>query len=130
MNQVPEQQQQAHPAAVAQEFMRRADMKGGEVEAFGQTFNWLGQFLQNELIATPAEAHHALLEELKDLREFKRVTEEGEEKQEAIAAGDIPVLEPEEYRADAEAAASKADMLEEGTGTPEELDPVDSEASE
>lgn len=93
-------QQQAHPAAAAQEFMRRTDMKGGEVEAYAQTFNWLQAIISGEIVPTPKEAHLALVKELEELREFKRVTEPGEEKQ------------------------------EEGTGTPEELDPVDSEASE
>ena len=89
------EQQQAHPAAVAQEFMRRTDMKGGEVEAYAQTFNWLNGFMEGELIATPKEAHFALLEELKDLREFRREHDEEYAKKEAEAAGEIPVLEPE-----------------------------------
>lgn len=80
-----QQQQQTHPAAVAQEFMRRADMKGGEVEAFGQTFNWLAAFLDGSLVATPKEAHLALMEELTELRAFK------EEHSEEEAA--IPTLE-------------------------------------
>lgn len=96
MNQGQPEQQQAHPAAVAQEFMRRSDMKGGEVEAFAQTFNWLGEFLKGELVATPKEAHLAMTEELKELREFKRTHDEEYAKAEAEAAGDIPVLEPEQ----------------------------------
>jgi len=110
MNAVP--QQQAHPAAVAQEFMRRADMKGGEVEAYGQTFNWLGQFLNNELIATPAEAHHALLEELKELRDFRREHDEEYVKKEAEANGDIPVLQPEVPAPELEAVDSEAEQTE------------------
>lgn len=70
-NPAPQEQETQHPAAVAQEFMRRTDMKGGEVEAFAQTFNWLATFLDGETIATPREAHFALMEELQELRNFK-----------------------------------------------------------
>ena len=66
MNQAPAQQ--PHPAAVAQEFMKRTEMKGGEVEAYAQTFNWLAQFLSGELVIVPAEEHAAQQKELEDLR--------------------------------------------------------------
>lgn len=59
---MPDQkQQEVHPAAVAQEFMKRSDMKGGEVEAFTQTFNWLAAILQGELRVLTAEEHEDLL---------------------------------------------------------------------
>lgn len=48
-------QEQVHPAAVAQEFMRRSDMKGGEVEVYAQTFNWLGAILNGGLVVLPKE---------------------------------------------------------------------------
>ena len=111
-------QEQAHPAAVAQEFMRRTDMKGGEVEAYAQTFNWLKGFLDGSIVPTPKEAHLALLEELKELREYKRVAEGEEEKAEAEESGDLPVLDPVE------------DAAVEPEAPAEELEAVDSEASE
>jgi len=106
MNQAPEQQQ-AHPAQVAQEFMRRTDMKGGEVEAYAQTFNWLQGFLAGEIVPTPKEAHLAMTAELEELRTYRRENDEAYAKAQAEAAGEIPVLDPE------------VDGIE--------LDPVDSE---
>jgi hypothetical protein len=93
MNQAPEQQQ-AHPAQVAQEFMRRTDMKGGEVEAYAQTFNWLQAILSGELVVNTKEAHTALVTELKELREFKRENSAAEERAEGEESGELPVLEP------------------------------------
>ena len=110
MNQGQPQQQQAHPAQVAQEFMRRSDMKGGEVEAYAQTFNWLQGFLSGDIVPTPKEAHLAMTEELKELRDYRRENDEAYAKAQAEEAGDIPVLDP------------VVDGIE--------LDDVDSEASE
>lgn len=95
MNEIPQNAQQAHPAAVAQEFMRRTDMKGGEVEAYAQTFNWLQSILDGAIVPTPKEAHLALLEELKDLRDYKRELVGDEDKAAAEEAGDLPVLTDE-----------------------------------
>jgi hypothetical protein len=103
MNQA--QQQQAHPAAVAQEFMKRSDMKGGEVEAYAQTFNWLAQILEGAHVVIPKEAYDSMMEELTELQEFRSKHDE-EYKEE----DDVPVLEP--------------------TVPAVELDDVDSEASE
>ena len=73
-------QQEVHPAAVAQELMRRTDLKGGEVEAFAQTFNWLAAFLDGGLVALPKEAYSALMEELEELRGTEKTeSEEAEE---------------------------------------------------
>ncbi len=60
-------QQQVHPAAVACEFMQRADMKGGEVEAYAQTFNWLQAIATGELVVIPAD-------ELEDAEETPTTT--------------------------------------------------------
>lgn len=114
-------QQQAHPAAVAQEFMKRSDMKGGEVEAYAQTYNWLQALLDGDIVPTPKEAHEALMEELKELRDYKRELEGDEDKTAAEEEGDLPVLEPEEGNGE--------NMVSEGGPAPE-LDPVDSEASD
>ena len=108
MNAVPEQQQQAHPAAVAQEFMRRTDMKGGEVEAYAQTFNWLQGFLDGSIVPTPKEAHLALIDELKELRDYKRELEGDEEKAEGEENGDLPVLTDEVPAAELEDVDSEA----------------------
>ena len=89
------QPQQAHPAQVAQEFMRRSDMKGGEVEAYAQTFNWLQSILKQENIVTPAKAYKEMMDELKELRHFKRENSEDSERAEGEESGELPVLEPE-----------------------------------
>ena len=41
--------------AVIQEFMNRADMKGNEVEAFAQAYNWVQSINEGELVVLPAE---------------------------------------------------------------------------
>ncbi len=46
-------QQMPHPAQVACEFLTRTDLKGGEVDAYAQTFNWLQAIAQGELQAIP-----------------------------------------------------------------------------
>ena len=48
-----DQQQTAHPAQVAQEFMTRTELRGGEVDMYAQTFNWLQALVQGELQAVP-----------------------------------------------------------------------------
>ena len=53
MMNTPAQQMQPHPAQVACEFMTRTDLKGGEVDAYAQTFNWLHAILQGELAVVP-----------------------------------------------------------------------------
>ena len=94
MNEIPQNAQTAHPAAVAQEFMTRSDMKGGEVEAYAQTFNWLSMFVTGETVPILKEAHEALLEELEELREYRREIIEAYATAEAETAENIPVLEP------------------------------------
>jgi hypothetical protein len=104
--------QQAHPAAVAQEFMRRTDMKGGEVEAYAQTYNWLAQVIEGQVVCTPQEAHQAMVDELVQLREDVRLYNEtfgplpdtmGEDEGEDVEE-DVPTLEPLE---DVESEASE-----------------------
>ena len=56
--------QQMHPAAVACEFMSRTDLKGGEVDVYAQTFNWLQGILQGETLIVPAEVHEAQTKKL------------------------------------------------------------------
>lgn len=58
---------QAHPVEVAQEFMKRADMKGGEVEAYAQTFNWLNQIMTGELQVVTAKDLKASQDKQKEL---------------------------------------------------------------
>lgn len=57
---IDQQKQEFHPAQIACEFMSRADIKGREVEAYAQTYNWLQGFLAGELVAV-------LKEDLEDL---------------------------------------------------------------
>jgi hypothetical protein len=76
--------QPPHPAAVAQEFMKRTDMKGNEVEAYAQTFNWLQGILEGEFMLVPAEAWKGITEEL---QAFKNAAPDPDE--------DIPLLDPE-----------------------------------
>ena len=45
-----QQGQTVHPATVACDLMMRADLKGAEVEAFAQTYNWLQALLEGELV--------------------------------------------------------------------------------
>lgn len=82
-----EQQQQVHPAAVAQEFLKRTEMKGGEVEAYTQTFNWLSEFLSGGLIILTKADFESVQKDLEELRVLKASGVEGEE---------VPVLESEE----------------------------------
>jgi hypothetical protein len=52
---------QMHPAAVAQEFMTRTTLKGAEVEAYAQAFNWLTGITTGELVVIPKELHDQLV---------------------------------------------------------------------
>lgn len=61
--------QQIHPAAAACEFMQRADLKGGEVDVFAQTFNWLQSILKEELMIIPKEVLDMQAEKLAAYRE-------------------------------------------------------------
>lgn len=105
-----QEQQTAHPAAVAQEFMKRTDMKGGEVEAYAQTFNWLGEILAGNVVLTPKAVFASMEAELVELRkqvEVEEVEESPEELVELVGKEefeeDIPVLEPLAEEAVAEA---------------------------
>ncbi len=51
----PQPQQQLNPAQIACEFMTRADMKGGEVDIYAKTFNWLQSILAGEIAVVPAD---------------------------------------------------------------------------
>jgi hypothetical protein len=55
MQQQQQQQQQQlnSPAAAAQEFMSRVPLKGVEVEAFVQVFNWLQAIVVGDTVVTP-----------------------------------------------------------------------------
>lgn len=69
-------QQQVHPAAVAQEFMKRSDMKGGEVEVYAQTFNWLQSILEGELSVVTTEELKASTEKVAELEVLIKSLEE------------------------------------------------------
>jgi hypothetical protein len=63
------EQQQLHPATVAQEFMKRTDMKGGEVEVYAQTFNWLAQIAGGDVVCIPKDDFQAMVDEMAELRD-------------------------------------------------------------
>ena len=96
---MPDQrQQEVHPAAVAQEFMKRSDMKGGEVEAFTQTFNWLAAILEGSLRVLTAEEHEDLQAQIVDAPAAvnEKLPELTAEQAAALLEPDkgVPVLEP------------------------------------
>lgn len=133
--------QQAHPCEVAQEFMKRSDMKGGEVEAYAQTFNWLAKVLSGDLLVVlkkdleASQAKQEKLEtEIKDLNtelddaytrlgvERKDAGETPEEVEEEKIPVDVSTGGPhEEVEVEVEVPLND---------TPDELDPVESEASD
>lgn len=102
------EEQQVHPAAVAQEFMKRTDMKGGEVQAYAETFNWLQGFIENEIIATPAEAHHAMIAELTELRDYRRENDAAYEKKAVEGAGATELEVVDSYPDDPETGDTTA----------------------
>ena len=53
-------QRQMHPAEIACTFMQRAELKGGEVDAYAQTYNWLQAILMGESVVLPKEVHEKL----------------------------------------------------------------------
>ena len=116
MNAIPEGAQQAHPAAVAQEFIKRSDMKGGEVEAYAQTYNWLGEILAGTILVVPADGHKDLMDQIETLRA------------ENIAYGDLHGPLPVEEEAPVEEDISVLEPVEDA-GEPE-LDPVESDLSD
>lgn len=80
----PALQNQAHPAQVAQEFLTRADLKGGEVEAYAQTFNWLQAILKGELTVQP----------IADTITFQKRIDELEEQIKSLISEKEPVKKP------------------------------------
>ena len=49
------------PAHIACEFMKRTDLKGGEVEAYAQTYNWLQGIIEKHLVCVTMEEYQRLL---------------------------------------------------------------------
>ena len=64
-----QEKQAPHPAAVAQEFMSRTDMKGKEVQIYAETFNWLQGILEGEIMLVPKEAWTDITEELQAFKD-------------------------------------------------------------
>ena len=52
--------QQAHPAELACEFMTRATLKGLEVEAYAQTYNWLQSILTGDNVVVDKKTYEQL----------------------------------------------------------------------
>lgn len=105
-----QQQQQVHPAAVACEFMQRADLKGKEVEIFAQTYNWLQAILEGELAVVPA----------KDWDEMK-----GKLAEEAVAAMHEVTGEPMEVTPENEPVGEDIPILEPDDDSQGAVDPVE-----
>ena len=59
-----QEQQAPHPAAVAQEFMSRTDMKGKEVQIYAETFNWLQGILEGKYLIVSREDWDSTAEKL------------------------------------------------------------------
>ena len=55
-----QEKQTFHPAQAAQEFMARTDMKGREVEAYAQTFNWLAAIIGGTLVVLTRDDYEFL----------------------------------------------------------------------
>jgi hypothetical protein len=91
------QQKQIHPAAVACDLMMRADLKGREVEAFAQTYNWLQAILEGELVIIQKEMHENYQRDVDRLREMQesKKYEPAVPPNDAEETAEIPVLEPE-----------------------------------
>ena len=73
-----------HPAQVAATFMTRADLKGGEVEAYAQTFNWLQGIINGEIVVLSKEQFDQL------------VVDQTSTKEVATETPEVPALELEE----------------------------------
>lgn len=98
--QAPQQAQQGqqqgnqyHPAQVAQEFMSRTDLKGGEVEVYAQTFNWLQGFVSQEIVALPKTAFDELAQKAQDWDNLQREQEAAADKLKLEQDGELPVLD-------------------------------------
>ncbi len=86
--------QQYDPVTVAQLFFQRTNLKGAEVEAYVQTYNWLEELKTGELTALPTAVLTGLrlkseeqAKEVETLRAQLAVYEPEE-------AEDIPILDP------------------------------------
>jgi len=92
-----EAQQQAHPAEVACEFLKRTNLQGGEVEAYAQTFNWLQSILTGQLTVITTKEFTNLNAELAELRAVPDDEEPpAPPPDRVIKESDIPVLQTEE----------------------------------
>jgi hypothetical protein len=66
-----QQGQTVHPATVACDLMMRADLKGAEVEAFAQTYNWLQALLEGELVILEKNAFQEYENERAELVRYR-----------------------------------------------------------
>lgn len=87
--------QGTHPAVIACDLMMRADLKGAEVEAFAQTYNWLQAILEGELVLMPKDMHENYQRDAERLREMREKYEPAVPPNDAEDHVEVPVLEPE-----------------------------------
>ena len=66
-----QQGQTVHPATVACDLMMRADLKGAEVEAFAQTYNWLQAILEGELVVMDKKHYQGLEDATVELTRYR-----------------------------------------------------------
>lgn len=59
--------QQLHPAQAACVFMERTELRGGEVESYAQTFNWLQSILADELTVIARSKYEDLTQKLAEV---------------------------------------------------------------
>lgn len=72
MNEVPQNtpSHQTQMASLAQEFMTRTDLKGREVDAYAQSFNWLQGLASEEILVISQKHMTAIQEETKNNQEL------------------------------------------------------------
>lgn len=75
-----QQQQQIHPATIAQQFLIRTELKGGEVEAYTQIFNWLQGILDGEYVIVTKK-------DVEDLIKFRAAEGGGEPALDVVKSG-------------------------------------------
>lgn len=93
---------------VAQQFLTRADLKGGEVDNYAKCFNFIQTIVEGTNLVVPAAAFHEGLNAIKELAELK--AEKVKDGLPVLKNADTPVLELVED----EDTSDGEDMISEG----------------
>ena len=96
---------------IAQGFLQRADLKGGEVDNYAKCFNFLQTIVEGENVVVPAEIFNKGQEAIKELAESKKA----EYGVPLLDDADIPVLKPVKK----EDISGSDEMVSEGGPVPE-----------